>query len=256
MKGDSGPVDFFSKTLSSEVGSIDHDSHPDIDLMLAALEGALEPEIRSGLSAHIATCESCRKQWKQLAERLLDAAATQTQRSRVPSLGTYIAQRVPRRAEARSPVADWLRSLFETRVLATAAASAAVLALTLAVGIPLLRGPAVRTSEQLEMLSNRITTLQSQLEEDTPGFQFGNNTLSTGEVARPISAAALNAFDWETLVPYTVKPGDNWEQIAQQKLGSAVLWPLLWYINRESGPPDAQPPVGESVLLPTPRFED
>jgi len=106
------------------------------------------------------------------------------------------------------------------------------------------------------MLSNRITTLQSQLEEDTSGFQFGNNTLSTGEVARPISAAALNAFDWETLVPYTVKPGDNWEHIADDILKRAELWPLLWYINRDSGPPDAQPPVGESIWLPKSSFED
>jgi len=249
MKGDDNRAEFFSEILAHELAPIEHDSHPDLDLMLAALEGTIQPEVRSKLSAHIATCRSCRVRWKRLSQRVAEATETQKGRTRVPSFDAYVSERVPRRAT----LVDRLRELFEVRTVTLAAASTAALAVMLAVAIPLLRGPAVRTSEQIEALSSRIEVLQNRLGPSDGLSQFGNDVLSSGDGARPISAPALNAFDWDTVVSYTVRPGENWEDIAKDQLKSADLWPLVWLLNRESGPPDAPPPAGEEIVLPTRR---
>lgn len=249
MKSDEDRAEFPSEILAHEVAPIEHDRHPDLDLMFAALEGTIRPEVRSRLSAHIATCRSCQARWKNLSQRVGEAAETQKGSARVPSFDAYVRERVPR----RTTLADRLRELFEVRAVVFAAASTAALAVMLAVAIPLVRGPTVRTSKQIEALSNRIEILQNRLGPVDNLSQFGNDILTSGDGARPISAAALNAFDWAAVVSYTVRPGDNWEGIAKSELGSPDLWPLVWLLNRESGPPDAPPPSGEEIYLPMPR---
>ena len=246
MRHDDDGSDYFSEAFAREAAPIEHEHHPDLDLLFASLEGELASELQSKLSAHLATCETCRLRWNQLAGHLQEAASIHGTRSRVPALDAFVGER----ATPRTTLTDWLRSLFETRAYVVVAASAAALALTLAVAIPLVRAPTVRTSEQIRVLDDRIAILQNKL--DTLS-QIGSNVPNQGFTPPGIVVADLAQFDWRTLTPYTVRTGDNWEGIAERLLGNADLWPLVWLLNSEVGSPDAPPPPDQIIQLPTPR---
>ncbi len=246
MRQDDGGSSFFERVFARETSPIEHEHHPDLDLLFASLEDELAPELRSRLSAHLATCEPCRARWKRLTNHLQDASRIHESRSRVPSLDTYVGERASR----RPPLADWVRAIVGTRTYVVVAASAAALALTLAVTIPLVRAPAVRTSEQIQDLGGRIAALQDQLEDLS---QISDNVLNQGFVSPGIVVADIERFDWDTLTSYNVQTGDNWEGIAERLLGSADLWPLVWLLNRDVGPPGAPPPPGSTIQLPTPQ---
>jgi len=243
MRSVEGDSSFFSRTIAHEASPIQHEEHPDLDLLLASLEGDIVPELQSKLSAHIATCEGCRAKWRKLADSLHQATQTQMSRSRAPTFDVYLRERIA----PRSTWVEWLRSLFEVRTVAFVAASAAAVALVLAVAVPLVRQPVVRTSQQIETLDERVANLQNRLDVLTQYSDSIPYPVSSG-----ITVADLMAYDWQTLVPYVVQPTDSWEGIAEQRLGNADLWPLIWLLNRDVGPSDAPPPWGTSIWLPTP----
>ena len=236
--------DFFLETLGNEVAPIEHSDHPDIDMLFASLQGSIAPAVQSRLSAHIATCESCRARYTELNGRMEEATQIHESRSRVPSLDVYVRERTAR----PETLPNWLRSLFETRVYVVAA-SAAMLALVLVVAIPLMRGPAVRTSGQIQALDERVANLQNQLAVLT---SLSGGIPNQSSFGAGVVVADLTALDWENLTPYTVQPGDNWEGISERQVGDADLWPLVWLLNREVGTSDAAPPVGSTLHLPTP----
>ena len=113
---------FFFKTFAAEAAPIEHEAHPDLDLLYASLQGDIAPDVQSKLSGHLATCEACRLRWKTLQRHMQDATEVHGARSRVPTLDAYVADRTA----PQTTLADWLHSLFEARTFAIAA-SAAVL---------------------------------------------------------------------------------------------------------------------------------
>jgi nucleoid-associated protein YgaU len=245
MTHDDEHSSFFFKTFAAEVAPIEHDAHPDLDLLYASLQGDIAPDVQSKLSSHLATCEACRLRWKTLQRHMHDATEVHGARSRVPTLDAYVADRTA----PQTTLADWLHSLFEARTFAIAA-SAAVLALALAVAIPFVRAPALHTSEQIQILNERVMGLQDRLGALT---NLGNSIPNQSSLGAGIVVADLKALDWENPTSYGVQPGDNWEGIAERQLGDADLWPLVWLLNRDIGPPDAAPPVGSILRLPTPQ---
>ena len=246
MTGEKDHSDFFSKTIDHETAPLDHVDHPDIDLLFSSLQGDLAPDVRSALSAHLATCPACRARYHELETRLGDAAETHDARTRVPALDEYVHEH----SASRTPIAEWIRSLFEPRSYVLVAASAAAVALVLAIAIPLVRGPSLRTSSQIELLNNRISDLQGQL---TSLSGLSNGIPNQSPVGSGLVVSDLTRFDWERPTPYAVQPGDNWEGIAERELGDADLWPLVWLLNREIGTPDTAPPVGATINLPAQR---
>jgi len=249
MKAKRSMEEFFSATITGETTPIEHLDHPHVDLMLAVLEGETSIDVQSRLNAHIATCDSCRARWNRLTWHLKEACEVQEAKSHVPSLDAHI----KRWLVVPPTLADRLRLLFETRVVVVAAVSAAALALAFALAIPFVRGPALRTSQQIEALDDRLAVLQQQLDGFGVFRPFGDD-ISVGEIDSPgIAAADLEALDWSTLAPYVVRPADTWERIAEEELGNPSLWPLVWLLNRETAPPDTPPPAGATVVLPAPK---
>lgn len=236
--------DFFMRTIGHEVTSIEHREHPTLEMLFDAASDDASAGARSKLSAHLVTCEQCRTRWRRLTANLQEEAQVLQAESRVPALNAHI----PATAPSRSAFSQWLRLLFETRGYVLVAASAAVVALTLSISIPLMRAPALRTSEEIQSLAGEIEHLQNQLSSFTgPANTLLNNVVtSSGPTAEDLAS-----FDWENTWVYFAMPGETWETIAESQLGDRRLWPLIWLLNRDSGPPEAPPADGAPIRLPS-----
>lgn len=251
MTSEEGFNAFVQKVVTREVSAIPHDQHPSLDIFLDELAGELAEDARSRFAAHLATCPECQARWKTLKKTLQEEQVILESRARVPNLVELVQKRQP--IGVGSQLRDWVYSLVHTPVLkpalALATTSLVAVAITLAVAIPLLRGPAVSTSEHLIALTSEVETLRNQVGALTNVWSsFPNNVV----LAHEVTPEELLRYDWENLHPYTIQPGDQWTSIAAAELGNSDLWPLVWLMNAEAAKPGEPPPEGEQILLPTP----
>jgi hypothetical protein len=233
----------FVNAARHEMTPVEHSTHPGDDRLLSALDGELASEERSALHAHLATCEECRARWTTWKARFRNEVSSLSSTAGVPNLQDYIRTRQP---EASSG-GGWLRQLASRRSTVGLAAAAATLAVVVAVAIPLVWTPSLRTEEQVRALSSRITDLQNQIDISS-GFGLPiNNDLAGGLITEML----LHAYDWTDWAAYEVEVGDDWLLIAETQLGNADLWPLLWVLNAERAQDGPLTP-GETVWLPKP----
>lgn len=243
MPRDDDREGFFLRTIQHEGAPMSHQHHPSLEMLFDALDEAAPLEARSRVSAHLANCEPCRARWKRLKGRLVDEYQVLKDGSHVLDFDALVSQRAASRVGWR----EWLRSLFVTRTIVVAAAAAAALVLAAAIAIPWIRPSALRTSEQIEVLTNEIEMLRNQVDAFT---SVGSVIPNNGFLILGIQAKDLLAYDWENLQIYDVQPGDTWESIADEQLGDVMLWPLIWLLNRDLGPPDVAPPPSAALDLP------
>lgn len=281
MNGNADFEVFMQRIVAHETSSIDHEHHPTMDLFLDEMAGELAPEVHAHFVAHLATCPECRTQRQTLTKTFKEEEETLHAHARVSSFVDLVRQR---RAQPRlgARASEWLRALWPAQALKPALAVIATIALTLAVAIPLLRGPMVTTSERLSGLTREVETLQSKLDwlarggigipanmiapKKTTLDELAQLVSNVREIADPWQQALIIAeflssrgivipreLDWRDLTSYTVQPGDDWESISLRELGNPYLWPLIWLLNAEQNFPHEALPVGERLLLPTPR---
>ena len=235
----------FAELIAREVSPLEHEEHPGLEKLFDLSSQDVSSETRAELVGHLATCDACRGRWKKLQSHLHDEEAVLCSRVRVPSFAQYIGERSARRRS----VPAWTRQLFESKPYIVLAASAATLVLALGVSIPLLRGPALLTSERVAELSGEVQQLRNQIGSSS----WTGNTIANGlGTSRGITAQDLTTLDWENPRAYVVEAGEDWQEIAQNELGDERLWPLLWLYNREIVPADASPKAGTTIHLPTP----
>lgn len=273
---------FMKDVVTHETAPIAHSQHPPLEVFFAQLAGELTPDAQSKFIAHLATCSECRARWRSLKETLYNEQTTLESKKHVPGFVELVRrQREPVALQKR--IHDWLSTLLPWRefkpVWGIAISSVITIAITLAVAIPLLRGPVVATSGHLIALTNQVHTLQSQVNNLTQTqINIMNNALPakiTPEEIAQLSektkgitdpwqkaifiAAFLNEygvripenFDWQRLQTYTIRAGDTWESIATTYLGNKQWWPLICLLNAERVPPNKPLTSGEKILLPT-----
>jgi nucleoid-associated protein YgaU len=236
----------FIKMLSHEVAPTQHEEHPGLDALLDLSAGDVSARARSSLASHVATCETCRERWARLNVHLRDEEATLRSRARVPGFSEYVEQHLAR--EPRSAPSGVLR-VFAAKPVLALAASAAVIALTLGISIPLVRSPAERTSQQVTLLTDEVQRLRNEM---TLPSMSANTMVNTMSAERDLWADDLASWDWDHPRLYIVSNGDTWQTVAEKELGDRRFWSLLWLYNREVAPADAAPKSGTTIRLPVP----
>lgn len=269
--------------VAHETAPIAHNQHPPLEVFFAQLAGELTPEAQSRFMAHLATCPECRARWQSLKGTLDNEQMTLESKKRVPGFVELVRrQREPVALQKR--IHDWLSTLLPwgefKAVWGIAISSVVTIAITLAVGIPLLRGPVVATSGRLVSLTNQVHTLQGQVDALAQGqINIFNNAAPSkvtpeelsqlSEKTKTIPDPWLKAlfitvflnehgirvpgnFNWQHLQTYTIHTGDTWESLGATYLGNKEYWLLIWLLNAERVPPNKPLTPGEKILLPTP----
>jgi len=273
---------FMKDVVTHETTPIAHNQHPSLEVFFAQLAGELAPDDRSRFIAHLATCSQCRTRWQSLKRTLDEERRVLESKGQAPRFVQFLrGKQGP--ATLGKRIQNWLGSLSPRvklrPVWGIAVSSAVTIAITLAVAIPLLRGPAVATSQRLVSLTNQVHTLQSQVNDLTQGqINITNNALlaevspeelahfseKTKEITDPWRKALFIAvflnehgirvpknFDWQHLKTYTVRAGDTWKGLGAAYLGNERYWLFIWLLNAEKLPPDKPLIPGERILLPT-----
>ncbi len=242
-----------------------HSKHPDLGVMLAALGGELTPEVRGKFTAHIATCSPCAARWRELAGLLEGEESSLAQQARVPSFGELVRQQSLGQKEALGQrLSAWVKTLAPRPALrpafSYAATAVTAVAVTLAVAVPLLRGPATPddgllaiTKEDSDVLisvpsgvlkpidvgSQELTVLIKEMREIDDPWQ--KSLYLAGELSR-YGIFIPDELDLTKLELYAVQDGDTWAGIAGRELGERDLWPLLVLLNAERVDPDRLDP--------------
>ncbi len=267
--------------VAHETAPIAHNQHPPLEVFFAQLVGELTPDARTRFMAHLATCPECRARWQSLKGAIDNEQMVLESRKRVPGFAELVRrQREPVVLQKR--IHDWLGALLPRRELnpvwRIAISSVVTIAITLAVGIPLLRGPVVATSGRLVSLTNQVHTLQGQVNALAQGqINIFNNAAPSkvtleelsqlSEKTKTIPDPWLKAlfitvflnehgirvpgnFNWQHLQTYTIHTGDTWESLAATYLGNKRWWPLIWLLNAKQMSSKPLTP-GEKIFLPT-----
>jgi len=274
---------FVSDVVAYETASIPHNQHPSLEVFFAQLAGEIAPDIQSRFVGHLATCPECRARLQSLKEALHEEERGLNEQKRVAGFGDFIhAHQEPASLGAR--LRKGLRDLFVRRefrpALALALSSVVAVALTLAVAVPLLRGPVIATSARISSVRDQVRALQGQVSNLTQ-WQSGvlNNSTIIGvspeeltllskdaeKVTDPwlrglLIAVFLNehkirvpeGFDWQHPKKYSVRSGETWKGLSFAYFGNEELWVLIWLLNAVKLSPNEPLAPGQEILLPTP----
>lgn len=285
-KEDSEEIDEFENLIKDSFGreldplTPDKDAHPSPETMYQALSGKLPARVRAQLSTHISGCSRCRSRWRRLSQVTEQEKQALTEAAQMPSFAHL--SDISKQKEPPS-LLDRLRKMLPGReafrpLVLVPTGAAIVLALALAITVPLLIGPGKsqrqieKLTEQIQKLSNKVdrlsatTTLPTTIKNKTTfGPQLSTKELSSlldrvdhikGTWQRALTITSFldrhrisvpDRFDWTRLSPYQVKSETSWNKISRQVLGRSDLWPLLYLINGG----DRELETGESILVPS-----